>query len=102
MSHTSLTQCASCHEGRRPASHFKDQCSTCHNTTAWKPAVWVHKFPLTHNGANSVCATCHPALTKAYTFFNCHNQSEETKKHAEKKIIFPIDCMQCHPTGRKP
>jgi hypothetical protein len=41
-------------------------------------------------------------LTTAYTCWGCHNQTELTKHHAEKGITFPADCMQCHPTGRKP
>jgi hypothetical protein len=95
------TNCVGCHAARRPASHFQDQCSTCHNTSGWKPASFKHTFPMNHNGANSQCATCHPSMTTAYTCFKCHNQAELTKKHAEKKITFPTDCMGCHANGKK-
>jgi hypothetical protein len=96
------TNCVGCHASIRPTSHFQDQCSPCHNTTAWKPSLLVHTFPITHNGANSVCATCHPTMTKAYTCFACRNQAEETQKHADRQITFPTDCMKCHANGTKP
>jgi hypothetical protein len=57
---------------------------------------------MTHNGANSVCATCHPNMTKDYTCWKCHNQATETQKHAARKITFPTNCMNCHANGQAP
>jgi hypothetical protein len=97
------TDCQSCHAAKRPANHFTGQCSLCHTAgTAWKPANFKHTFPLNHNGANGVCAKCHPNNPPAYTCFNCHNQTEITKKHAEEGISNLTNCATCHPTGRKP
>ena len=95
------TDCQSCHLSRRPANHFSGQCSDCHSTSGWLPANFNHSFPINHNGANGVCATCHPSGTSSFTCFNCHNQSELTKKHNEKGIPDFIErCMDCHADGR--
>ncbi len=96
------TDCQSCHLNRRPANHFSGQCSDCHSTSGWLPANFNHTFPIDHKGANGECATCHPSGTSSFTCFNCHNESELTKKHNEKGIPdYVVRCMECHPDGRK-
>ena len=96
------TDCQSCHSGNRPANHFSGQCSDCHSTSGWLPANFNHTFPINHKGADGVCATCHPSGTSSFTCFNCHNQTELTKKHNEKGIPDFIErCMECHWDGRK-
>ncbi len=96
------TDCQSCHLNQRPANHFAGQCSDCHSTSSWQGANFNHTFPINHNGANGVCATCHPSGTSSFTCFNCHNQTELTKHHTEKGIPDYIErCMECHADGRK-
>jgi len=96
------TDCQSCHSATRPANHFSGQCSSCHSTNGWLPANFNHSFPIDHHGANGQCATCHPSGTDSFTCFNCHNQSELTKKHNEEGIPdFVARCMECHSDGRK-
>ena len=97
------TDCQSCHSALRPSGHLLGQCSQCHNTTAWTPTTFTHTFPMTHNGANSVCTICHTTgVAPAYSCWKCHNQAEETTRHASRGVTFPTDCMQCHANGRAP
>jgi len=96
------TDCQSCHSGNKPANHFTGQCSSCHNTDSWQGATFSHSFPVNHGKANGECAQCHPSGSSSWTCFNCHNQSEMTKKHEEKGIPdYVARCMECHGNGEK-
>jgi len=96
------TNCQACHAGNRPANHFSGQCSDCHNTSNWGDANFNHSFPINHGDANGQCSSCHPSGGSSWTCFNCHNESEMTKKHNEKGIAdYVARCMECHGDGRK-
>ncbi|MBE0685086.1 MAG: hypothetical protein IH585_03720 [Anaerolineaceae bacterium] len=96
------TDCQSCHSGNRPANHFAGQCSSCHSTDTWSGASFSHSFPVNHGNANGECAQCHPSGGSSWTCFNCHSQSEMTKKHEEKGIPdYVARCMECHGNGEK-
>jgi len=96
------TDCQSCHSGNKPANHFAGQCSSCHSTDTWQGASFSHSFPVNHGNANGQCAQCHPSGGSSWTCFNCHKESEMTKKHQEKGIPDYVSrCMECHGDGRK-
>ncbi len=99
FSHDGQTDCQSCHT--RPANHWGGQCSACHSTQSWGGVqVSNHSFPIDHKNADGVCSRCHPANNSNWTCYNCHNQAETEKHHAEKNI-FDIGnrCIECHPSG---
>lgn len=98
--------CVDCHA--EPASHagqFGADCSSCHSTSAWKPASYngPHNFPMDHEGANGKCQTCHPDSLTTYTCYGCHehNPAGIAAEHREEGISDFQDCMACHPTGRE-
>ena len=97
------TDCASCHS--EPDFHrgiFDLTCSSCHNTAAWRPALFnnPHPFPMTHGGA-ATCRTCHVAQVSVYTCTTCHDPQEIEEEHREEGINDFQNCMACHPAGEE-
>jgi hypothetical protein len=105
--------CSSCHlkdfQGTTSPNHttagFPQDCSLCHNTTAWIPSTFNHsatKFPLTGKHATTTCAQCHSSgqySTLSTACNSCHlkdYQGTTNPNHAAAG--FPQDCSQCHTT----
>jgi hypothetical protein len=77
--------CSGCHAD--PAFHlglFKAQeCSTCHNTGAWSPAIFnlAHPEPATGEGGSGInhggaaCRDCHTTNLMAATCTKCHDNN---------------------------
>jgi hypothetical protein len=59
-----------------------------------------HSFPLNHGDSGSRCTTCHTTSFDAYTCYNCHDQDETVRHHAERRITDLTRCADCHPQGR--
>ena len=101
------SSCVNCHAD--PVFHFglfTTDCTSCHTTTAWRPAIFngQHTFPLNHGEGGTVsCATCHPVGLPAYTCYGCHehNEANVRSKHLEEGIPNFQNCMECHPTGEE-
>ena len=82
-----------------PGQSFPGQCSSCHTTSAWKPATFAHAFPMNHGNANGRCAACHTnGGSGPANCFLCHNKPELDKKHiTEMKITnYASRCLECH------
>jgi hypothetical protein len=87
-------QCESCHSdvhGRQFESNRITACSTCHNSTQWKPALFDHdkrtSFPLDGAHRRASCDGCH-----------------KLKRTVEgKQVLFykptPKECASCHNGG---
>jgi hypothetical protein len=109
------TDCYSCHkadyQGTTNPNHiaagFPTTCTTCHTTwvtTGWLGATFNHTwFPMTHGGANGVCATCHtnPSNYSVFVCTNCHTQTQTNSQHSGVKgyVYNSANCYQCHPNG---
>jgi hypothetical protein len=85
---------------------FPQDCTICHNTAAWTPAVFNHnqtKFPLTGAHITVPCTNCHISGIFAGTptdCYSCHSKeyaSTTDPNHAAAG--FPKDCTQCHTTS---
>ena len=84
------------------------QCSTCHNTTAWLPAVFNHtqytRFSTGHGNANGVCATCH-TNSNDYSIFQCtrchggDNPNNFNHPQVNGYVYNSVNCYQCHSGG---
>lgn len=98
-------KCASCHTAPDNSLHrgLKAECSTCHRTSAWKPASFDHSryFPLTGDHALP-CSSCHlTANFKIYSCTNCHehNLARMRAVHAKEGIRNISNCVRCHRSG---
>ncbi len=112
---TANTACASCHltdynnttNPNHKAAAFPQDCTLCHNTTAFKGATFNHTttgFTLTGAHTSAQCAQCHVngnySLTTANTACaSCHlTDYNNTTNPAHKSAGFPTDCTGCHNT----
>jgi nitrate/TMAO reductase-like tetraheme cytochrome c subunit len=86
-------------------NNFSQDCSECHNTTAWAPATFDHnqtQFPLT--GAHIIlqCLDCHSSGYSGTPTecFACHETAYNTTTNPNHAAAgFPTDCQQCHNTS---
>ena len=103
--------CFTCHEPAYERIHagsgFPTTCLTCHNTTTWQGATFVHAtvangFQLVGAHAALSCGSCHntaagfePLFTPASQTdcFTCHEQDYE-REHGGSN--FPTTCLNCH------
>jgi hypothetical protein len=68
------TVCYGCHaDPNYHAGLFGTNCSSCHNTNGWTPAIFnlAHSFDIHHGGASS-CRDCHPNSLRASSCTKCH------------------------------
>ncbi len=94
-------QCASCHEGDRPAAPHdqNDDCAGCHDEEGWDCAAPQHHnfFPLV-NAHDLVCADCHgPECTtspKPSTVCESCHASDSPPGH------YTAGCKDCHEPTR--
>jgi NMD protein affecting ribosome stability and mRNA decay len=106
------TDCYGCHKADYLATNspihtaaptvFTTTCTTCHTTTAWTGATFNHTWwPMSHGGANGVCATCH-TNPNDYTVFqctNCHGGGNAANFHHSNVsgyVYNSVNCYQCH------
>jgi hypothetical protein len=110
------TDCYGCHatdyanttNPNHQAAGFPTTCVTCHTTwitTNWLGAVFNHTwFPMTHGGANGICATCH-TNPNDYTVFQCtgcHGNNNSANFHhpnVSGYVYSSVNCYQCHKNG---
>ncbi len=97
------SKCQSCHLPPRDALHNTGQtlvCSTCHQSSAWKPATFDHsRFFVLDQNHNTVCTTCHLGGNyQAYTCYGCHEhqQANIVAEHREEGITNIENCVRCH------
>jgi hypothetical protein len=95
--------CVSCHADTKHKGSFGTNCQQCHNTSNWKAAEFVHRFPIQHGSrrrSNNTCATCHADESnyKAYTCYNCHEHTPAKMEriHTRRKIMNFNACADCH------
>lgn len=107
------TACASCHinlynattSPPHASSGFSTNCQSCHNTTGWRGANFVHTstFPLT-NAHNVACTRCH-TTPGSYTGLStdcvsCHRDDyNRATNPTHAGIGMPTTCAQCHGTS---
>ena len=123
------TPCASCHQGGKfsgtpgdcvqchlePRIHlrlFSQDCATCHNTGAWKPAFYQERpfdherlssFSLVRHAVNYAgqqiaCTACHQedlSRTDLQTCIACHRKNDQKfmRDHLDQ---FGEGCLECH------
>ncbi len=115
-------ECISCHQDDynnvtsidHNTAGFSTECTQCHNTNAWTPAVFTEHdglyFPIysgKHNNTWNTCNECHttPGDYSAFSCIDCHEHSDPAKlanKHKEEPdYVFQSQaCFDCHPKGR--
>jgi hypothetical protein len=121
MSHTAVTGnvCANCHDGAhltstgkglgKSATHVATTatCDTCHSTTAWKPATYVHPAD-----AAGRCNTCHTGTggglvqnsthvpTATVQCDSCHKNFNLFKPaNMDHTSVAATACATCHSGG---
>ena len=97
-------RCVACHE--EPPVHvgqFGLECSRCHATSAWQPALLTrHIFDLNHGETGLLaCQTCHTVAYTAHVCTECHDHepAEMEAVHLAEGLTEIADCARCHPTG---
>jgi hypothetical protein len=92
------TACYSCHKGNDTHNgQFGTNCSTCHSTSAWKPASFDHtKFALTGGHAGLSCSQCHTSGVYAGLSQSCSSCHAEPAVHQGQ---FGTNCASCHNTS---
>lgn len=94
--------CSSCHAAPKDSVHrdLKAECSTCHETRAWKPATLDHgPFFVLDRDHQAPCETCHKNNDfSRYTCYGCHEHSEAKvrREHLKEGIRNFQDCVECH------
>ncbi len=97
--------CASCHEDTHKG-RFKNECSACHTTSAWKPASKFNHatvaFKLEGEHGKVECSKCHSSLSskKNLTDFMTKSFADCTPCHATPhgEKFSGKDCKSCHST----
>jgi hypothetical protein len=87
------------------ALNFPQTCQSCHTTSAWIPATFVHNlvgFPLTGAHTALQCTQCHVNNNYQLTSgacINCHQKDYNgTTNPNHVQAAFPTDCSICHST----
>jgi hypothetical protein len=109
------TACAACHltdyngtsNPNHAAAGFPQNCTLCHNTSAWAGAQFDHntntQFSLTGAHRNAQCAECHAGNQFAGTPSNCvschQTDFNNTRNPNHVAAGFPQDCSVCHSTS---
>ena len=98
------SQCAGCHAPPANLLHRQlgqTSCSSCHSTSAWRPATFAHDRLFRLEGDHRVaCVTCHTGgnLTR-YTCYGCHEHQPDRilAEHREEGVRGGLDnCVRCH------
>lgn len=95
-------RCQSCHTAPRDELHVgkPSLCSTCHQTSAWKPATFNHdRYFALDRDHNTRCTTCHQGGNyRRYTCYGCHEHqpADIIAEHREEGITRIDNCVRCH------
>jgi hypothetical protein len=101
------TDCITCHAGDDAhEGAYGRGCGECHAAATWEDVTFDHAvFPLDHGSEErrATCETCHPASTRAYTCYGCHEHTRANvrDKHEGRALAELVDCVRCHPGGRE-
>ncbi len=108
-------ECGVCHA--EPELHqgvFDTNCTNCHTTSGWLPAIWDGKlfdhtqttgFSLsrhtqTVDGSQLSCQDCHKGDVREFALevcIICHSQGDERASFmAEHQLRFGLGCLECH------
>jgi hypothetical protein len=109
-----VTTCVSCHindyKNTNNPNHvqqgFGQNCESCHNTSAWDPALFDHSksgFPLMGAHATAACTQCHVSNNFNITntaCVSCHQPDYDKALSPvnHKQLGFPLTCQDCHDT----
>ena len=94
--------CVSCHrkidDQKGHKGQFGEKCESCHNTKAWKPAVFNHdvdtKYVLRGKHVQTKCTSCHTGkLFGVKTSKDCYACHRKDDKHKES---LGHECQNCH------
>lgn len=100
--------CYSCHDGDFASSTypqhqlFPHDCTQCHGNESWKPASFVHSFPLTGGHFGVACASCHgnppTYLGTPSDCVSCHQDdfTRATMTVDSHSTYDPAMCTTCH------
>ncbi|MCF8306926.1 MAG: hypothetical protein K9G57_14850 [Ignavibacteriales bacterium] len=90
---------------------FSQDCTECHNQTAWTPSTFEHDaafFPIysgKHQGEWNICSDCH-TISSNYSVFECincheHGQAQMASEHqgVQGYQFSSTACLACHPDG---
>ncbi len=102
------TDCYSCHSSDfsgapdHLAQNYPHDCTQCHKTTGWTPAVVDHSsFPLTAGHSGLSCNQCHSGGTytgQSTACYSCHSANFQTAPdHVAQN--YSHDCSRCHNTS---
>ena len=93
------------------SSGFSTDCQTCHQMTAWSPAVMSDHdalFPIfsgVHNRVWDACTQCHinPSNNKVVSCLSCHEHSQPLADPTHQGMpgysYVTSACLSCHPDG---
>lgn len=108
-----VSNCAACHqEADLHRGIFDQDCSTCHTTMDWSPAI-MNGIPFEHGrDANFslalhgqtfdddaiTCADCHPESIQDFSLDQCMqcHASQDANLMNEHQSVFSSDCLECH------
>ena len=108
-------QCYDCHQqdfqlAKEPdhlGAGFSHDCQHCHGPIQWAPARFDHdrtSFPLTGAHRTALCEKCHGDGVyrgKSTACASCHQaEYDATTNPPHAGVGFPLDCQNCHGTGR--
>jgi len=94
------TTCYACHVSRdKHQGSFGTNCSICHSTSGWLPALFDHgqsSFKLTGKHISVACASCHKNGVYKGTPTNCYACHASNDKHNGR---YGTNCAVCHTTS---
>ena len=104
--------CIGCHADDKATAlpthvRLSDTCTPCHTQDAWRPATYLHAFPVPHRNVRA-CVDCHrdPRDYGHFACTTCHEHSAgNTDPHhrgVRDYLYLDAECVRCHPRGRVP
>jgi hypothetical protein len=102
------TDCVSCHRTDYDASPFPGHdsfpttCADCHNHLGWRPATFVHSWPITGAHTSAVCSDCHTGSPPRYAgtptnCVGCHRSDYDRAATAVSgHSSYSTTCTDCH------
>ena len=104
--------CIGCHADDKASAlpthvRLSDTCTPCHTQDAWRPATFMHVFPVPHRDARA-CVDCHRDVRDygnvACTSCHEHRAANTDPEHRGVRdyLFLDAECVRCHPRGRVP
>ena len=100
--------CVACHASEAASvtdpvhTGLSTSCSTCHQTKAFKPATFIHAWPLAGVHATQACGSCHTRNVARYeeTSPDCIGCHADDRAGADQRVAghaaYPRRCESCH------